>query len=340
MMQIKEKVSLQSYNSMKVHSEAALFFEVQDEREVQEILRDSRVQELPKLVLGGGSNILFQGDVDALVLLNRILGIEAIDENEDTVLLRIGGGENWHQLVMYCVDRGWGGIENLALIPGTVGAAPIQNIGAYGVELVDVFEKLDAIHLQSGNLRTFGKDICRFGYRDSIFKNELKGEFLITRVYLRLQKKPVVNTSYKALSDYLENHHIREPGVRDVAEAVIAVRNSKLPDPDELPNCGSFFKNPVISQDNFDKLSSNYPGIPGYPAGEEKVKVPAGWLIEQAGWKGKSIGKVGTFEKQALVIVNHGEKDGTKILDFAHHLQKEVKQKFNIDLEREVNIFP
>ncbi len=337
---IREKVSLKSYNTMKVQSEAALFFEVNQEDEVQELLRDSSLKNESKLVLGGGSNILFRDDMDSLVLLNRIKGIEKVDEDEQSVLLRIGGGEDWHQLVMHCVKKGWGGIENLALIPGTVGAAPIQNIGAYGVELVDVFEKLEAIHLQSGNLETFGKDICRFGYRDSIFKRELKGEYLINRVYLRLQKKPQVNTSYRALSDYLQQQGIENPDILDVAEAVIEIRQSKLPDPQELPNCGSFFKNPVIPEADFEMLSSKYENIPGYPAAEGKVKVPAGWLIEQAGWKGKSFGKVGTYEKQALVIVNRGEEDGDRILEFSAHLQHQVKQKFNIDLEREVNIFP
>ncbi|MBD3615525.1 MAG: UDP-N-acetylmuramate dehydrogenase [Gracilimonas sp.] len=334
---IQENFNLAEYNTMGLTAKARYFISISSVQQLQTLLADSQFQSLSKFMLGGGSNILFIDDYDGLIIHMDIKGIEIEREYKDCVLLKIGAGENWHELVIYCIEKGWGGIENLSLIPGSVGAAPIQNIGAYGVELEEVFDSLEAVNIETGEIQSFNKEECKFGYRDSVFKNELKGAYVITSVKLRLHKNPKINTSYKALSDALERKGISDPTVKDVSDAVIEIRRSKLPDPAEIGNTGSFFKNPVISKKQFNQLKIEYPEIPHYPAGE-KVKIPAAWLIDQCGWKGRRFGDAGVHKMQALVIVNYGKATGGEIWALAERIQHSVKEKFGVDLTPEVNI--
>ncbi|WP_421774857.1 UDP-N-acetylmuramate dehydrogenase [Gracilimonas sp.] len=334
---IQENFNLSDYNTMGIAAKARYFCSVQSIEALQSLLADSRFQDTPNFMMGGGSNVLFIRDYDGLVIHMDIKGISIDQEDGEDITLNVGAGENWHNLVLHSVEKGWGGIENLSLIPGSVGAAPIQNIGAYGVELEEVFESLEAVEVKTGELKSFNKEECRFGYRDSIFKNELKGLFVITGVKLKLQKSPKVNTSYRALSDKLEEKGIRNPSIKDISKAVIEIRQSKLPDPAEIGNTGSFFKNPVISKEQFDELQSTYPDIPSYPAGD-KIKVPAAWLIDQCGWKGKRFGDAGVHKMQALVIVNYGNATGEEIWNLAQRIQVSVKERFGVSLTPEVNI--
>lgn len=335
---IQSDVDLKPYNTLNVSAKAKLFASVETETELQELLNQSIASDESVFVLGGGSNVLFVDDYDGLVIHVDISGREVVKETSENVWLKIGAGENWHRTVRYCVEKGWGGIENLSLIPGLAGAAPIQNIGAYGVELVDVFESLDAVELKSGEKRIFKKDECQFGYRESIFKNELKGRLVVTSIVLRLSKNPVVNTSYGAVQAKLEEKGIANPTIRDVSDTIIEIRNSKLPKPEDLGNAGSFFKNPVVPEAIYNKLQRKYPEVPGYPVDDSQVKVPAGWLIEETGWKGKVVGNTGTYKQQALVIVNHGDATGREILQLAESIRESVKEKFGIELVPEVNI--
>lgn len=331
-------VSLAAYTTLGVEVQARKFLSVTSEEQLKQVLKTGEACGEPCLILGGGSNVLFTDDYKGCILHMQIQGREVVMEDQDQVLLRIGAGENWHETVRYCVEKGWGGIENLSLIPGTAGAAPIQNIGAYGVELEEVFVNLEAIELASADKRVFTKEECGFGYRDSIFKDEQKGKFAITYITLRLLKQPRLNISYGAVKSELERRRIGNPTIKDVSDVVIDIRNSKLPDPAELGNAGSFFKNPVISTDAYKALQKTHAHIPGYPIDNEKVKVPAGWLIEQAGWKGKVTGNTGTYKQQALVIVNHGGASGKEILALAERIQASVASEFGIELVPEVNI--
>lgn len=323
---------------MGVSAKAHFFTEVHSKDDHRKAIEFAQEKELPILILGGGSNILFVKDFPGLVIHQNSKGIELVEENGEEVEIRVAAGENWHKLVQFCVNKGWGGIENLSLIPGNVGAAPIQNIGAYGVELENVFSSLEALYISTKEIKTFTKKECNFGYRESIFKKELKGKVVITSVNLILQKNPKVELSYKALSDYLEENKIINPGIKEVSEAVIAIRQSKLPEPDEIGNTGSFFKNPVIPISHFDDLKQKYPDIPAYPISSEQVKVPAGWLIEKAGWKAKREGEVGMHAKQALVLVNYGKATGQELWEFANKVKHSIHQQFDIDLTPEVNI--
>lgn len=335
---IRSDVNLAPYNTLHVEVIADSLLSVTSDDELRNFIQE-QADEYPKLfILGGGSNVLFVEDFKGLVLHINIKGKEIIKETEECIWLRIGGGENWHKTVLHCVNNGWGGIENLSLIPGTVGAAPIQNIGAYGVEIREVFESLRAIDIDTGKERTFDREGCRFGYRDSIFKNELKGKYVVTDVTLRLSKQPSVNTSYGAISRELEQRNISEPTIKDLSDIVIDIRNSKLPNPGDVGNAGSFFKNPIVSRQKFEHLKKEYASIPGYELNAIETKVPAGWLIEKAGWKGKVVGKTGTYEQQALVIVNHGGATGKEILELAKKIRASVKNKFGIELVPEVNI--
>lgn len=335
---LKEGVSLKALNTMGLQTSARYFLEIHSAADVQEWLKSEWYPGTPFIILGGGSNVLFlEESFEGIILKNCIKGIEVMQEDDSDILLKAGGGENWHKLVQHCVSHGWGGIENLSLIPGSVGAAPIQNIGAYGVELEEVFEQLEAVMLESGELRSFSREECGFGYRDSIFKKELKGKVFITSVTLRLKKNPVLNTSYRALQEKMDEKGIKEPGIKDISDAVIEIRSSKLPDPDEIGNTGSFFKNPVISRDKFQQLQSEYPAIPNYPAGD-KVKVPAAWLIDQCGWKGRRFGDAGVHRKQALVLVNYGNAEGKEIWELAGKIRQSVNDAFGIMLHPEVNI--
>ncbi|MFN1836007.1 UDP-N-acetylmuramate dehydrogenase [Balneola sp. MJW-20] len=333
---VLENYDLRKHNTMGLAARCRYFAAVRSIEELKFILSEYG-SNMEILILGGGSNILFKSDYDGLILNNQITGKDVVHEDDRHVHLKLGGGENWHQSVRWAVARGWGGIENLSLIPGSVGAAPIQNIGAYGVELEEVFVELEALEISTGKLRTFSKDECNFGYRDSLFKREEKGRYFIVSVTLRLDKDPEINLSYKALKDHLENYGISDPDIKDISEAVIQIRSSKLPDPTEIGNTGSFFKNPVISEKEFGVLKEQYPDIPSYNT-DTGIKVPAAWLIEKAGWKGKRFGDAGVHKKQALVLVNYGNATGDEIWDLALRIQSSVQQKFSIQLQPEVNV--
>lgn len=337
---VQENVNLAPFNTLHVEAEARFFLSVGGEDQLRNFVAGDlrKYTESGLFVLGGGSNVLFAKDFDGLILHIDIKGREVVRQTDKHVWLRVGAGESWHETVLYCVEQGWGGIENLSLIPGTVGAAPIQNIGAYGVELQDVFEELEAVEVATGETKTFNGEACRFGYRDSIFKNELKGAFIISSVTIRLSKNPVLNTEYGAIRQELAKRKIEHPTIRDISAIVIDIRNSKLPRPEDLGNAGSFFKNPILSQEEYEQVKEDYPSLPAYPMSPEEVKVPAGWLIEQAGWKGRVVGRAGTYKQQALVIVNHGGATAKEILELSGKICESVKQKFGIALVPEVNI--
>jgi UDP-N-acetylmuramate dehydrogenase len=333
-------VSLRPYNTFGIDVKARLFARFRSEEELRALLALPEVQQAEKLVLGGGSNLLFTQDFGGVVLKNEIQGLEIIaqDEDSDTALVRAGAGESWHGMVQYTLQQNLSGIENLSLIPGTVGAAPLQNIGAYGAELQDTFDHLEALEISTGRLRTFTREECGFGYRESVFKGPLKNQFIVTSVVLRLQRKHQLNISYGALRTTLADMGIEaDPTPQDVSEAVIRIRRSKLPDPAQIGNAGSFFKNPELSQHRYDELKARYPELPGYPV-PGGVKVPAAWLIEQCGWKGRRFGPHGVHEYQALVLVNHGGAQGANIRDLAHEIIASVREKFGVELHPEVNI--
>jgi UDP-N-acetylmuramate dehydrogenase len=329
--------NLKTYNSFGIEATVEHLVIVRSENDVYRVLLEKPAD---CRVLGGGSNVLITQDLAFCLLKNEIKGIEIIDEDSEQILVQVGAGESWHDFVMWAVGNNYGGIENLALIPGSVGAAPIQNIGAYGVEQDSVFHSLKAIHIETGVNTAFYKSECRFGYRDSIFKQERKGQYVITQVRYILKKNHSPVCSYKDVATYLADHGIENPGIKDVADAVIAIRKHKLPDPLDLGNAGSFFKNPVVSYSTFEKLRTAYENIPNYPVSESKIKLPAAWLIDQCGLKGIRMGDAGTHERQALVIVNHGKATGSEILHLARYIQATVREKFGIDLEPEVNIWP
>lgn len=332
---VLHQVSLKSLHTFGLDIQAERFARFSSESELLDLLK---TEGPPAFLLGGGSNVLFTGDVQGLVLQNRIGGMELVEENEQEVLLAVGGGVLWHDLVEWTLNQNLGGLENLSLIPGRVGAAPIQNIGAYGVELQSVFHHLDAIELFNQQEHRFDRSDCQFGYRDSIFKNEWKGRLCITRVYLTLQKKPTLNLSYGAIQEVLDEWQLSRPTIRDVSKAVIHIRQSKLPDPAVLGNAGSFFKNPIIPIRQLQDLQRQHPEMVFYPNGPEQVKVPAGWLIEHCGWKGKRIGNTGCHADQSLVLVNYGGATGAEVLAHAQRVIQSVQERFGITLQPEVNI--
>ena len=330
------KFELLDFNTMKMKARCKAIIPIFSERAVFAVLVEGLS---PLKILGGGSNILITKDQDAYILKNEIKGIEIIDEDADEVLVKVGAGENWHNLVMWAIGHRLGGIENLALIPGCVGAAPMQNIGAYGVEQESVFHSLSAIDLDEGTTRIFFKEDCGFGYRESVFKNELKGKYIITHVNYIFSKNHTLNTSYGAINSKLVEKGILTPSIADVAEAVIEIRQSKLPDPKVIPNTGSFFKNPIIKVELFEQLKAKHDALPSYPVNKETVKIPAAWLIEKAGFKGKQQGDSGTHKSHALVLVNYGNATGKEMLSFASSIQQGVEEMFGIKLEPEVNIW-
>jgi UDP-N-acetylmuramate dehydrogenase len=330
--------SLKNLNTFGVDVKAKLFAEVFSEDELIDLLTDEKINREKILVIGGGSNILITKDFDGLVIKLSSANIHIIGEDGDFVLVEADSGVIWDDLVKYCVERNIGGIENLTLIPGTVGAAPIQNIGAYGQELAETFESLKGVFIKSGKKKSFTKSECGYSYRSSIFKGDLKNEFVITSVRLSLSKISKPNTSYKALSDYLSKKGIANPSLRDVSNAVAEIRRSKLPDPAKVGNAGSFFKNPFVSEDLFQKIKSEYPDVASFLSVSGKTKISAGWLIERSGWKGKRVGDIGTSPDHALVICNFGDATGSEILEFAMRIKEEVSNKFGIILEEEVNI--
>lgn len=334
-----ENFSLQQYNTFGVEAKAKYFIEVQTIDELKEALNFSNSHALKLLFLGGGSNILLTKDFEGLAIKINLKGISEQSLDENHALVTAKAGENWHEFVMFCLEKNYGGLENLSLIPGNVGTSPMQNIGAYGTEIKDVFVSCTVLNLETQEVEIFDLEQCRFGYRDSIFKQEGKGKYVILEVTFKLTKKDHrIKTEYGAIQSELEKLHISTPTIQDVSKAVINIRQSKLPDPKEIGNAGSFFKNPTIPVSQFDALKQQFENIQGYPNGDW-VKVPAGWLIEQCGWKGKQIGNVASHQLQSLVIINAtGKATGKEIFDFSTGIINSVKEKFGIELEREVNI--
>lgn len=338
-MNVKENYSLLNYNTFGIGVVARYFVELSSNQDIQEFLEFKNYKKLGKLFLGGGSNILFTKDFDGIVVKVNNSGIDLIQETKDYFTVSVGAGMNWHSFVMYCIDKGYSGIENLSLIPGNVGAAPMQNIGAYGVELKDVFKELEAINLETGEVCIFSKKDCGFGYRTSVFKRELKNKYVITRVVFNLFTKPNIQTSYGAIEHELENMKVSELSIRAVSEAVCRIRSSKLPLPSELGNAGSFFKNPTISVNQYNEIKKTFRDISGYSNPDSLIKVPAAWLIENCKWKGFRKGDAGVHKNHALVLCNYGNASGKEIFNLSEEIKLSVKDKFNIELEREVNVY-
>ena len=339
MVEIRENEDLTRLNSFGITAKAAYYCEIRSIKDLQELITDPVFRQNPFLILGGGSNILFTGDFKGLVIHPVLKGIDRIETKDpDQILIRAASGENWHGLVEYCVEQNLGGIENLALIPGNCGAAPIQNIGAYGRELADVLDCVDTIDLRNGNYKRFSAQECQLGYRDSIFKQPEGRFFFISSITLRLStKNHIIESSYGALQSILPAKNSEQHTIADIYNAVVEIRKTKLPDPQITGNAGSFFKNPVINKDSLDALKSIHPEIPSYNTDNQHFKIPAAWLIEKAGWKGKQKGPVGIHALQALVIINSGGASGKQILDFSEDVKRDVKTKFGVTLEREVN---
>ncbi|MAZ27524.1 MAG: UDP-N-acetylenolpyruvoylglucosamine reductase [Cytophagaceae bacterium] len=336
-MQVFEDFSLKEFNTFHIDAKARFFASINSIEDLREGLTSD--VHTSKFVLGGGSNMLLLHDIDALVLHINLKGIEKAKEDENHVWVRVAAGENWHEFVLFCVNSGYGGVENLSLIPGNVGTSPIQNIGAYGVELKDVFDSCIVVDKLSLKSKQLNLTDCRFDYRDSIFKNEAKGKYIITEVVFKLTKKNhELNTSYGAINTVLLEKGITNPSLKDVSNAVIKIRQEKLPDPNVIGNSGSFFKNPVVSKQEFDMLQARFEDIPFYPISENEIKIPAGWLIEQAGFKGKRFGDAGVHDRQALVLVNHGNATGEEIWLLAKKIQQEISRIFQVTIEPEVNL--
>lgn len=335
---IQKNRSLKEFNTFHVEAFAKYFCEINDISELELLFADDRFRNEQKLILGGGSNILFTKDFNGIVIKHNICGIDIVSESENNILIKVGAGNNWDEYVEYTVSSGLNGLENLSLIPGTVGASPIQNIGAYGVEVKDVIESVNGLFLDNFKMRTFSNPECKFGYRDSIFKNELKNKFIVTSVIFNLSKDGKVKSDYIAIKNYISEKNITEVTPGEIRKAVIDIRRSKLPDPKEISNAGSFFKNPIISEEKFENMKLDYPDLNGYKADDNLVKISAGWLIEKCGLKGKRSKDVGIYDKQALVIVNYGNASGMEIKKFAEEIRDIVLEKFNISLQFEVNI--
>ena len=334
-MQIQTDFSLKNYNTFGIEAKAKQFVSVSSIAELKEIL----VQNNPIFILGGGSNMLLTQDIQKLVLHVNLKGKEVTETNEDFAIVKAQAGENWHEFVLYCIEQNLGGIENLSLIPGNVGTTPIQNIGAYGVEIKDTMLSCEALNLKTLEIETFTNADCQFEYRESIFKKELKNQYIITSVSFKLStKNHKVSTTYGVIGAELQKNNIENPTLKDISNAVIAIRQSKLPDPKELGNSGSFFKNPIISKEAYENAKALHPEMPHYVVSETEVKVPAGWLIEQAGFKGKRFGDAGVHKNQALVLVNYGAATGAEIVALSKNIQKTILEKFGIAIEAEVNI--
>ena len=329
------QANLQSFNTFGIQAHAAQLSEAHSVDEMRALIH---AHGTPDLVLGGGSNVLLRGDVDGFVLVNRIPGIEVVKQEGDLVRVRVGGGVVWHDFVLHCIAQGWAGVENLSLIPGSVGAAPMQNIGAYGVEIKDVFHQLEALHIASGEVHTFDHADCQFGYRESVFKRALKGQHIITHVEFDLSLTPTFHTEYGAIQNELEAMGVTELSIRAISDAVIRIRQSKLPDPAQIGNAGSFFKNPVVPTAEYERIREAHPNVVAYPAGEGHMKLAAGWLIDQAGWKGHVRGTHGVHDRQALVLVNHGGAQGQDIWQLSEDILQDVQARYGVTLEREVNI--
>ena len=335
-MQVQQNYSLKKYNTFGVEASAKYFGAFTTIDNLQLLLKE--YSEQSTLVLGGGSNLLFTKNYDGLVLKNEIRGINTVHEDEDHIYVKVGAGEIWHQFVMHCIKNNFSGVENLSLIPGNIGASPMQNIGAYGVEIKDVFHSLEAFHLQEQRILNFTLNDCGFGYRDSVFKKRYKDQFAILTITFRLNKKPQYNISYGAIKEELEKMGVKDLSIQSISQAVINIRQNKLPDPNVIGNAGSFFKNPEITQHELHELKLINANVPYYAAGNSHFKIPAAWLIEQCGWKGFRRGDAGCHEKQALVLVNYGNAKGKEILDLSEEIKISVQKKFGLILETEVNI--
>lgn len=335
---IREHFNLQSLNTFHINVSCRYFTEIHSTDEIIDVLRQPLFQNIEILILGGGSNLLFTKDYEGLVIKNSIPGIEIIKEDATHVYVKASAGVVWHQFVLWCIEKNLAGIENLSLIPGQVGAAPMQNIGAYGVEIKDVFHELKALHIPTLEVHHFTLDDCKFGYRESVFKNKFKNQYIILSVTFRLNKIPQYNIRYGDIQKTLEEMRVQELSVKAISDAVIKIRSSKLPDPAVLGNAGSFFKNPVVSKSLVDELLLKNPLMPNYAQPDGTVKVPAGWLIEQCGWKGKVVGHTGSHKSQALVLVNYGGATGNEIYQLALDIKESVREKFGIDIEPEVNL--
>lgn len=337
-MNILKNQALKTLNTFNLEANAKKLVKLTSVQELQELIASGILQHEAHFVLGGGSNVLFSQDFNGLIIQPEIMGIEIIEESENDICLKIGSGEVWEDLVKYSVDHNWGGIENLALIPGNAGAAPIQNIGAYGTEIKDVLISVEAIDLKSGEIKVFNNKECQFDYRYSIFKGKYKGQFVITSIVIKLTKNPKVNLSYRAIKNEFEGQDESKLSIKDVFDKVVWIRESKLPDPEKLGNAGSFFKNPVISQAKLESLVLEFPEIVHFPHKPNEAKLAAAWLIDYCGWKGKRNGDAGVHDKQALVLVNHGNARGKEIVDLAIEIQRSVFEKFGVELEFEINI--
>jgi len=337
-MQVQQNYFLKKYNTFGLDIYSKYFGEFNSMEELEELLEINK-NISSKMILGGGSNILFTRNYDGIILKNNIAGIEIINEDQDFVYVKVGAGVNWHRFVMYCVNNNYCGVENLSLIPGNVGASPMQNIGAYGVEIKDVFYQLEAFHLHEKSIQKFSSNDCGFGYRESVFKKKFKDQFAILNVTYCLKKNPVYNISYGAIEEELKKMNVEKLSLKSVSDAVIHIRTSKLPDPKIIGNAGSFFKNPVITKYEFQEIQQQQQlKIPFYKMDVDHFKIPAGWLIEQCGWKGYRHGDAGCYNKQALVLVNYGNASGKEIFELSVQIQSSVKEKFGIALETEVNI--
>jgi UDP-N-acetylmuramate dehydrogenase len=336
---IKQNVDLLPFNTFGLRSTAKFLSTIESVTEAKALFDSDIFRKEKHFILGGGSNILLTKDFDGLVAKVEIKGKEVIAEDDSTITLKVGSGENWHQFVMYCVDRNYGGIENLSLIPGTVGAAPMQNIGAYGVEIKKNILGVEAVEISTGDVRYFDNEGCKFGYRESIFKQEVKDQFLISSITLKLTKRDhQFNISYGAIDETLKKLGSQTLSIKSISDAVIYIRSNKLPDPARIGNAGSFFKNPSIQADLMDFIKKDFPSLPTFPSTEGLVKIPAAWLIEQCGWKGKTFGNIGVHQHQALVLVNYGGGEGEKIWELAMKIKESVKEKFNVTLQPEVNV--
>lgn len=335
---IQKNISLKPYNTFGMDVTASHFANFGSVEELGLILNLPETKTLQLLILGGGSNLLLTKNFEGLVLKNELHGISILKTENEFTYVKSAAGEVWHNFVLFCIENNLGGVENLSLIPGSVGAAPMQNIGAYGIEIKDVFHELEAYEIATGKIRTFNLTECKFGYRESVFKQDLKNQYIITSVTFRLTKNPKLNTSYGAINDELQKQGVSNPTIKDVSNAVIAIRKSKLPDPKEIGNSGSFFKNPVVLKSHLEKLKETYSDIPSYPVDDLHVKLAAGWLIEKAGWKGKTLGNYGVHKNQALVLVNYGGAIGSDIFKLSEDILQSIKTQFGVELEREVNI--
>jgi UDP-N-acetylmuramate dehydrogenase len=333
-----ENKSLKTSNTFGLEANARFFCQISEETQLLEAIQFASINAIKYMILGGGSNILFTKDFEGLVIKIENKGIKIIEENAESILLEVAAGENWHELVQYTLAHNWYGMENLSLIPGNVGASPMQNIGAYGVEVMNLIDSVRFYQTETTDWQTLKKEECEFGYRESIFKQELKGKAIIWSVNFRLFKNTTVKLEYGDINSVLQRKGIESPGPLDVSNAVIEIRQSKLPDPGKIGNAGSFFKNPVVEKSIFESIKQNYPSAPAFPIDEKHVKVPAGWLIETAGWKGKRFESYGVHEKQALVLVNYGGSNGNQILQLAKDIQADIQKKFQIELQTEVNI--